>query len=56
MCSVVEDFFMLGELRAEVCQANLDLARKGLVLETRGNASGIDRELGFIIIKTAKRS
>jgi L-ribulose-5-phosphate 4-epimerase len=34
---------MLEKLKAEVCQANLDLVRKGLVIETWGNASGVDR-------------
>jgi L-ribulose-5-phosphate 4-epimerase len=38
-------------LRERVCRANLDLVAKGLVLETFGNASGIDRELGVIAIK-----
>jgi L-ribulose-5-phosphate 4-epimerase len=38
-------------LREQVCRANLDLVAKGLVLETFGNASGIDRELGVIAIK-----
>ncbi len=42
---------MLEKLKAEVCQANLDLVRKGLVIETWGNASGVDRELGFMVIK-----
>jgi L-ribulose-5-phosphate 4-epimerase len=38
-------------LRERVCRANLDLAAKGLVIETFGNASGIDRELGVVAIK-----
>ena len=38
-------------LRARVCRANLDLVAKGLVVETFGNASGIDRELGVVAIK-----
>ena len=42
---------MLEKLKAEVCRANLDLVRKGLVIETWGNASGVDRELGFMVIK-----
>ena len=42
---------MLEKLKAEVCQANLDLVRKGLVIETWGNASGIDRERGLMVIK-----
>ncbi len=42
---------MLEKLKAEVCQANLDLVRKGLVIETWGNASGIDRARGLMVIK-----
>ena len=42
---------MLEELKAEVCKANLDLATEGLVIQTWGNASGIDREHGLIVIK-----
>ncbi len=38
-------------LREQVCAANLDLVTKGLVLETFGNVSGLDRELGIIAIK-----
>src|SRR6266850_5525454 len=43
--------FMLEKLKAEVCQANLDLVAKGLVIETWGNASGVDRERGLVVIK-----
>jgi L-ribulose-5-phosphate 4-epimerase len=38
-------------LKEEVCRANLDLVEKGLVIETWGNASGIDRERGLVAIK-----
>jgi L-ribulose-5-phosphate 4-epimerase len=38
-------------LREQVCRANLELVAKGLVLETFGNVSGIDRELGVVAIK-----
>ena len=38
-------------LREQVCRANLELVAKGLVLETFGNASGIDRALGVVAIK-----
>jgi L-ribulose-5-phosphate 4-epimerase len=48
--------FMLEKLKTKVCRANLDLVHKGVVIKTWGNASGIDRELGLIIIKPAKRS
>lgn len=42
---------MLEELKIQVCQANLDLVKHGLVVFTWGNASGIDREKGLIVIK-----
>jgi L-ribulose-5-phosphate 4-epimerase len=42
---------LLPELRNEVLDANLELVRKGLVLYTFGNASGIDRAQGLIAIK-----
>jgi L-ribulose-5-phosphate 4-epimerase len=42
---------LLTKLRAEVLEANLDLVRRGLVLSTFGNASGVAREEGFIVIK-----
>src|SRR6516164_2783805 len=42
---------VLGRLREEVFEANLDLVRRGLVLSTFGNASGIARDQGLIVIK-----
>jgi L-ribulose-5-phosphate 4-epimerase len=42
---------MLEPLRAEVYEANLELVRRGLVIHTFGNASGIAREAGLIVIK-----
>ncbi len=42
---------MFEKLKAEVCQANLDLVAKGLVIETWGNVSGIDRKRGLVVIK-----
>src|SRR5512135_3252419 len=42
---------MLEEFRKEVLEANLELVRRGLVLYTFGNASGIDREQGLVVIK-----
>ncbi len=42
---------MLEKLKAEVCQANLDLVAKGLVIQTWGNASGVDRARGLMVIK-----
>jgi L-ribulose-5-phosphate 4-epimerase len=41
----------VDELREEVLKANLELVRRGLVLYTFGNASGIDRERGLVAIK-----
>jgi L-ribulose-5-phosphate 4-epimerase len=38
-------------LRDVVCQANLALARTGLVLGTFGNVSGVDRAAGVCVIK-----
>jgi len=42
---------MLESLRREVLEANLELVRRGLVLYTFGNASGIDRKQGLVAIK-----
>jgi L-ribulose-5-phosphate 4-epimerase len=47
----VEDFMELSRLQVEVLEANLELVRRGLVLYTFGNASGIDRETGLVAIK-----
>jgi len=41
----------LLRLQAEVLEANLEIVRRGLVLYTFGNASGIDRETGLVAIK-----
>lgn len=41
----------LAVLRAQVCEANVELARRGLAKFTFGNASGIDRERELIVIK-----
>ncbi|GGA62579.1 L-ribulose-5-phosphate 4-epimerase [Edaphobacter acidisoli] len=41
----------LKDLRTQVLEANLELVRRGLVLYTFGNASGIDREQNLIVIK-----
>jgi L-ribulose-5-phosphate 4-epimerase len=41
----------LLSLQTEVLEANLELVRRGLVLYTFGNASGIDRETGLVAIK-----
>lgn len=42
---------LLERLRSEVLEANLELVRRGLVLYTFGNASGIDRERNLVAIK-----
>lgn len=41
----------LEGLRQEVLDANLELVRKGLALYTFGNASGISRRDGLVVIK-----
>ena len=41
----------LENLKQQVLDANLELVRQGLVLFTFGNASGIDRERGLVVIK-----
>ncbi len=41
----------LAQLREAVCEANLELNRRGIVLYTWGNVSGIDRERGLVVIK-----
>lgn len=41
----------LEKLRSEVLEANLEVVRRGLVLYTFGNASGISREDGLVVIK-----
>ncbi len=42
---------LLPRLREEVLEANLELVRRGLVLYTFGNASGISREQRLVVIK-----
>ncbi len=42
---------MLERLKRDVCRANLDLVSAGLVIQTWGNASGIDRQRGLVVIK-----
>jgi L-ribulose-5-phosphate 4-epimerase len=41
----------LALLRQQVLEANLELARRGLATYTFGNASGISREDGLVVIK-----
>ena len=42
---------MLEALRSEVLEANLELVRRGLVIYTFGNASGVSRREGLVVIK-----
>jgi L-ribulose-5-phosphate 4-epimerase len=42
---------MLEELKEQVCEANLDLVKEGLVVQTWGNVSGVDRASGNLVIK-----
>ena len=42
---------MLEELKKWVCDANLQLVAEGLVIQTWGNASAVDRERGQLVIK-----
>lgn len=42
---------MLENLKAAVCDANLQLVAEGLVMHTFGNVSGVDRRTGHVVIK-----
>jgi L-ribulose-5-phosphate 4-epimerase len=42
---------MLNDLKQAVCAANLKLAASGLVIDTWGNVSGVDRTAGVMVIK-----
>ena len=42
---------MLAALKKAVCEANLELVKQGLVVHTWGNASGVDRARGLMVIK-----
>ena len=42
---------MLKKLKKTVCEANLELARRGVVIYTWGNVSAADRERGVMVIK-----
>src|SRR5262249_46199391 len=46
-----ERLMILKTLREEVLEANLELVRRGLVVDTFGNASGVSREKGLVVIK-----
>ncbi|WP_270347587.1 L-ribulose-5-phosphate 4-epimerase [Mediterraneibacter faecis] len=42
---------MLDELKKKVCDANLDLVEKGVVIYTWGNVSGISEDRKYMVIK-----
>ncbi len=42
---------MLEELKKQVYEANMELPKRNLVTYTWGNVSGIDRKLGYFVIK-----
>jgi len=42
---------MLETLKKQVCDANLKVVDQGLVVQTFGNVSGIDRREGLVVIK-----
>ena len=42
---------MLEQLKKEVCDANLDLVAKGVVIYTWGNVSGISEDRKYMVIK-----
>ena len=42
---------MLEELKKQVCEANLELVARGVVIYTWGNVSGIDWGKGHVVIK-----
>jgi L-ribulose-5-phosphate 4-epimerase len=42
---------MLEELKKRVCDANLKLVSEGLVVQTWGNVSAVDRDSGSVVIK-----
>jgi len=42
---------MLEELKKEICEYNLELPRRGLVVMTSGNVSGRDPDSNLVVIK-----
>ena len=42
---------MLESLKQRVCDANIELSKRGVVLYTWGNVSEIDRKTGLVVIK-----
>jgi L-ribulose-5-phosphate 4-epimerase len=47
----LEAVMPLSALREDVCRANRDLVAAGLVTLSFGNASGVDRDAGVLVIK-----
>lgn len=47
---------MLEELKKQVCNANLDLVDKGVVIYTWGNVSGISEDRKYMVIKPSGMS
>jgi L-ribulose-5-phosphate 4-epimerase len=47
----LEDNLTIADLKRAVLGANLELVKRGLVFDTFGNASGIDRDSGLVVIK-----
>ena len=47
---------MLDLLKREVCEANLELVKKGVVIYTWGNVSGISSDREFMVIKPSRWS
>ena len=41
----------IADLKRAVLEANLELVERGLVFDTFGNASGVERDLGVMVIK-----
>lgn len=42
---------MLEDLKKQVCESNLELVRREIVIYTWWNVSGIDRDKGLVVIK-----
>ena len=42
---------MLENLKKEVCEANLELVKRGVVIYTWGNVSGISDDRKYMVIK-----
>ena len=42
---------VIEQLKQQVCQANLDLVKGGLVIQTWGYARGVERTRGLVVFK-----